>query len=221
MGESNNSLAKISLGINAVLLICVIILFVKMPSGDVAVTGESDGADSVPTFVSASADGQMKIGFFNTDSLNSNLAFVKELEKEIEQANKDAEDKMLRKQREIDAWNKKWEAKGNLLSTEQEQYMREAQEMQNDAMMFEQQVQMELAQQQERLMMGHVTRVSNFTKMLAEREGFDMILSYQLGQNLVYVNPTMDCTAALAKLLNDDYNSTVNGAGLNDGAEGE
>ena len=219
MGDSS-SLAKVSLGINAVLIICVIVLFVKMPSG--SETAEAEEGDSIPTFVPASADGVLKIGYFNSDSLNANLAFVKELEKEIEQANKNAEDKMLRKQREIDAWNKKWENKGTLLSTEQEQYMREAQEMQQEAMMFEQNVQMELAQETERLMMGHVMRVSNFTKILAEKEGYDMIYSYQLGQNLVYVNPTMDCTNGLIKLLNDDYNSTINGANLEeDGAGAE
>ncbi|MBN4082171.1 OmpH family outer membrane protein [bacterium AH-315-B15] len=220
MGENKNSLAKISLGANAVLLICVIILFVKMPGGTSSV--DSDGNDSLPNFVSASADGQLKIGFFNTDSLNRNLTFVTDLEKEIEAANTKAENKMLGKQKEIDAWNKKWEAKGTLLSKEQEQYMKEAQQMQNDAMRFEQQVQMELAQEQERLMMGHVVRVSNFTKMLAEKEGYDMILSYQLGQNLVYVNPTMECTNALAKMLNDDYNGTINGANFDgDGAAGD
>lgn len=211
MGD-NSSLAKVSLGINAILVICVIVLFVKMPSGSEA--AETDKGDSIQKFVPASADGNLKIGYFNSDSLNANLAFVKELEREIEQANKNAEGRMLGKQREIDAWNKKWENKGTLLSTEQEQYMREAQEMQQEAMMFEQNVQMELGQETERLMMGHVMRVSNFTKMLAEKEGYDMIYSYQLGQQLVYVNPTMDCTNALVKLLNDDYNSTINGANI-------
>ncbi|MCG8575126.1 MAG: OmpH family outer membrane protein [Flavobacteriales bacterium] len=216
MGDSNNSLAKISLGINALLVICVIILFVKMPSGgDVA---DTDGNDSLPTFVPANPDGSLKIGYFNTDTLNANLMFVKDLERDIEEATKKAEDKMRRKQNEIDAWNQKWEKRGGPLSTEQDQYMREAQELQQDAMILEQEVQLELAQEQERLMMTHVMRISNFTATFAQQEGYDMILSYQLGQNLVYINPTMDCTAALTKLLNDDYQSST--ASLEDVEEG-
>ena len=114
---------------------------------------------------------------------------------------------MQKEQSKIDSWNKKWEARMPLLSGEQEVYQREMQKMQQDAMMAEQSIQMELAQSQEMIMFSHIQRISNFTKIYAEKNGFDMIMSYQIGQNPIYIHPSMDVTAGVVKLMNDDYNS--------------
>jgi outer membrane protein len=205
--ENNNMLAKISLGINAVLIIAVIALFVKMPGGEGGAEGD-EIAEGDSTKVLLPDDGKLTIAFFNSDSLTNNLLFVKDLEAEVQASQLRAEEKMLKKQREIDAWNKKWEKKGQLLPREQEKYMMEAQQMQQDAAMFEQQVQMELAQEQEMLMLTHFQRVSNFSKDYAENNNIDMVFSYQLGQNMVYCNPNMDVTSELIKVMNEDYNET-------------
>jgi Skp family chaperone for outer membrane proteins len=189
-----------------VLAICVVVLFFRSPSG--SGSSESDETDSVGVTEVVNTGGGLKIGFFHNDSLNSQSKFVQQVEKDIEKATSDAEAKMQRKQKEIEDWQKKWDAKQPLLSSEQEKYMMEAQKMQNDAMMFEQNLQMELGQTQERLMMTLVNRITMLTKVLAEKESFDMILSYQLGQNLIYISPKYDLTPKLVKLLDDDFQGT-------------
>ena len=208
MESNNNNLAKISMGMSIVLFICVIILFFRSPAAASA-DGESANAknDSAVSKRVVHDGDALNIAYFDMDSLNANSDFVKQLEKDIEQANKDAEIKMQRKQKEIDNWRKGWEDRGTLLSTEQVKYQEEAQQMQMDAMQFEQEVQNELAQKQERLMMAHVTRITNFSKRLAEEKGYDMIFSYQLGQNLMYATPSIDVTDQLVKILNDDFRS--------------
>lgn len=215
--ENNNMLAKLSLGINVVLIIAVIFLFVKMPSGG----GEAEVTDEADTTAFLLPDdGKLTIAFFNSDSLTNNLLFVKDLEMEVAASTKRAEQKMIKKQKEIEAWTAKWEKKGQLLPREQEKYMMEAQQMQQDAAMFEQQVQMELAQEQESLMFTHFQRVTNFTTEYAQKNNIDMVFSYQLGQNMVYCNPNMDITRDLIKVMNDDYNETFAEEG-EDGEEAE
>ena len=80
-----------------------------------------------------------KIAFFNMDSLSANTLLYAEIEKEMQSATKAAEQKMRNKQR--DNWKKKWEKKGKLLSSEEAQYMKEAEKIQTEAMQFEQNVQ--------------------------------------------------------------------------------
>ena len=69
MENNGSSLAKISLGINVLLIIAVIILFVKMPGSageDVAVDDNDTTSNSLPSIPD---DGELKIGFFYGDSL--------------------------------------------------------------------------------------------------------------------------------------------------------
>jgi Skp family chaperone for outer membrane proteins len=150
-----------------------------------------------------------KMGFFNLDSLNSKLSLFKEIEGEIQASAKKAEQKMKNKQAEINNWEKKWSSKGQLLSSEQEKYMQEAQQMQQKAAMFEQNVQMQMQQEQAQLMETYALRLSGFTKDYAQNNGFDAIQAYQFGQSLWYYNPSLDITDALAKIMNDDYNSST------------
>jgi len=206
MENNNNTLAKIALAISVVLMILVIILFTKLPSAtennndEIAKTNDSSKTESIivnpPT---------TNIAFFNMDSLGAKLDLYKEIEAGINKATKDAEDKMKRKQAEISNWEKKWASKGQLLSTEQEQYMKEAQNMQNDAMGFEQRVQMELAKKQDELMLTYATRISNHCKEFAEEKGFDAVLAYTFGQNVWYYNPALDVTDELAVKMNASF----------------
>jgi len=217
MENKGNSLAKIAIGLNVALILAVIILFVKMPSSNEE-TADVDTTDNDSTeTVQLVDDGKLTIGFFYADSLNSKLLLMKDIEKEMSDAQASMQSRMQGKQRELDNWQKKWQDRGPLLSTEQEQYAMEAQQKQQDAMMFEQNLQMELAQKQEQLMMSYITRVSATSKRLAEDKGYDFILSYQIGQNVFYASPLMDVTNDIVELMNADYREST---GVSDSADG-
>lgn len=206
--ENNNKLAKLSLAINAVLIIFIIMAFVKIGKSNSNLVSVNN-TDTTSTGETVHIEPTGKIGFFNLDSLNSQLALFKEIEQEMQNSAKNAENKMKKKQAEINAWEQKWSKKGQLLSSEQEQYMKEAQNMQNDAMQFEQNVQMKMVQEQESLMQTYALRLSNFTKDYAQDNGFDAVFAYQFGQSLWYYNPALDITNDLAKIMNDDYASST------------
>ncbi len=207
MEKSNNTLAKVAIGINLVLIVAVIILFTKLPGSTVETTDNQE--DTTKTTIKD--DGELRIGYFNADSLSANLLIMKDLEAEMAKASTDAENKMKAKQREFDSWQAKWQNRGMLLPNEQEQYQMEAQQKQQEAMMFEQNIQMEVGQKQEMLMFSHIQRISNFAKIYAEENNYDYILSYQMGQNLFYASPNMNVTDGLVELMNEDYNATFSG----------
>jgi len=69
-------------------------------------------------------------------------------------------------------------------------------------MEFERRVQMELAKEQDDLMLTYATRVSNHCKKFGEENGYDAIMAYTFGQNVWYYNPNLDITNQLAKQMN-------------------
>ena len=123
---------------------------------------------------------------------------------------------MRQKEREIQAWQEKWANKGQLLSTEQEKYAREAQQKEQEIALFQQQVQFELAQTQEGLTVSAIQRITSATKEFSEKRGYEYVFSYQFGQNLYYASPGNDITNDLLEVLNEDYIE-----GTNDSTEEE
>ncbi|MFK8039390.1 MAG: OmpH family outer membrane protein [Crocinitomicaceae bacterium] len=210
--ENKNTLAKVALVINVILIILVIILFTRTGQADTATSSNntkisSDGDSS--TISSRNIESTGKIAFFNMDSLNSKLKLYSEIEKEIQTAGKAAEKKMRNKQRDIDNWKAKWEKRGQLLSSEQEAYYKEAEKIQNEAMQFEQNVQIKLQQEQEGLMTTYALRISNFTEDFAIANGYDAVFSFQFGQSPWYYSNSLDVTNELAEVMNADFSSAT------------
>lgn len=206
--ENNNQLAKISLGINVLLVVAVIILFVKMPSGTADAT-EVEENDSLSTSVEVQNDGELTIAYYNGDSLN-NTQFFMDLQKSMQESSSKAENKLISKQKEIENWSARWneKAQGGLLPNEQERYYKEAGEKEQELAMLQQQVQIEAAQEQEQLMMTMYSRVNLYAKSFAENNNIDILLQCQLGNNISYVGPSMDVTSQFVNHVNKEYGET-------------
>lgn len=214
--ENKNTLAKVALGINVVLIILVVILFTKVGKSDVTSSNSnlntSNGSDSIELNDTPTAS-TGKIAFFNMDSLSANTLLYAEIEKEMQSATAAAEQKMRNKQRDIDKWKTKWEKKGKLLSSEEAQYMKEAEKIQTEAMQFEQNVQIKLQQEQEEYMKTLALRISNYTSDFAKANGYDALFAYQFGQSPWYYNSTLDVTKSLVQEMNAEFKATT--AGVN------
>ena len=206
MENKGNSLAKISLAINIALIIAVIILFVKMPSSGDSSEAIASNDSTVVNTVPIVDDGQLRIGYFMSDSLSTNLLLTKEIETLMADAQKNAESKMAAAERKVQKWQEKWAGGGQLLPNEQKKYAEEAPKIEQDYMRSQQEIQMELGAKQEEFMFTLITRITNSSKVLAEKNGYDYILSYQLGQNIYYGSPNFDVTDELIAIMNADYN---------------
>lgn len=210
MENNSKKLAVISLVINAILVIAVIILFVKMPSGNTESDVVVSGNDSLPMDLGKMHEKgeNAVVVYYNSDSLNTQSKFVIDLQNEIMTAQADAEKQLQSEQGKMMSWEKKWKDKGMLTSTEQEQYMKEGTKMQEDMMMLQQQLEQQLYEVQNTLTMTGIQRITKYTQDLALANGYDFILSYQLGGQVVFVNPKMDITNELIEMMNADWDAT-------------
>ena len=208
MENKTNKLAVISLIINAVLIIAVIILFVKMPSaGGEEVVKPLDSDTTVDYSKMHEKGDNAVVVYYQSDSLNTRSKFVIELQEEIKNAQINAEKRLQAKQNELMSWDKKWQEKFPLISSEQERYMQEGQKKQEELMALQQQLEGELYETQNRLTIAGVTRISKYTKDLAVANGYDFVLSYQLGGQVLFCNPKMDITDELIEMMNADYDA--------------
>lgn len=196
-------LAKVSLGINAILIVAVVVLFVKSPSGS---AGEVDGDDS--SLVHIPDNGELTIAYYNSDSLSTQSDFVVDLQEQIQLSTTKAQDKMAGKEREIQRWQQSWEEKGSLMPREEQKYMEEAQSKQMEIAQFEQNLNMEVQMEQEKLMITLYMRLQNYAKTFCEKNEIDMLVSFQMGQNVIYMNPQFDVTSQFLIHVNAEYNST-------------
>ncbi len=206
MENNNNSLAKISLGINLLLVIAVIVLFMKSPSGETSVSDREPVDTTDLTGLGEKGETSVVV-YYNSDSLNTKSKFIMDLQKEIMKAQTDAEASMKSKEDEYMRWQKRWEDKQPLMSHEEQQYMQEAQQKQNEIMMFQQQLEQDLYMKQSELTISGVNRVALYARELALSNNYDFVLQYSLGQNIVYCNPKMDVTEELLEIMNSDYSN--------------
>lgn len=204
MENKSNSLAKISLGINLLLVVAVIVLFMKSPSGNNNLS-DREPIDTNDVSMLGDKGEQSVVVYFNSDSLNLNSLFIVDLQAQIMQAQIDAERSMKAKEDDYMRWQRRWEEKQPLLSQEEQQYMQEAQQRQNDIMVFQQQLEQDLYAEQSKLTLTGLNRISMYARELALGNNYDFILQYAIGQNIVYCNPKMDVTNELVDLMNADY----------------
>jgi Skp family chaperone for outer membrane proteins len=209
MENNTNRLAVISLIVNAILVICVIILFVKMPSGTNGTEETTiQPTDSLDTSKMNEKGDNAVIVYYNSDSLNTQSKFVMELQKEIQDAQINAEKRLQSKQSELMKWDEGWQKKMPLLSTEEQKYMQEGQKKQQELMELQAQLEQELFETQNRLTLSGVNRITMYCANLASQKGYDYVISYQLGGQVLFCNPKMDITSELIELMNADYDST-------------
>lgn len=206
MQNNSNKLAVLSLIINAFLALAVIILFVRNPKASGEADHSSNPVDTTMDVSNLSEKGEgAVIVYYNSDSLNTKCKFIMDLQQEIMDAQKNAESRMASKQKEVENWQKKWAEKGKLLSHEEEQYAKEYQEKEMEMMKLQQELEQTLFQTQNELTLTGVTRIQNYSRDLALENGYDYVISYQLGGQFLFCNPKMDITDALIDRMNSDY----------------
>lgn len=222
MQNNSNKLALLSLIINGFLAMAVIILFVRNPkaSGE----AENDKPTPVDTMdvskLNEKGQGAV-IVYYNSDSLNTKCLFIMDLQKEIMDAQVKAENRMASKQKEVENWQKKWQDRGPLLSNEEQQYAKEYEEKQMEMMELQQELEQGFLETQNRLTLTGITRIQSHCRDLALTNGYDYVISYQLGGQFLFCNPKMDITDSLIDRMNAEYESTGGGATPAEDATGE
>jgi len=152
----------------------------------------------------------LNIVYVNADSIIQNYSYYKSLRKSMEA-------KMLRSEKELESEAKKFEAdyldaQKRAATMSQEQLAMTEQlfmQKQQNIMMLRESLAQELSEEEEKLDLLLRRKIQAYFKRLSKEKGYDYVLSYHQGSNVVYGNPVHDITAMVLGDLNREYAATL------------
>lgn len=194
---------NLSLILNAVLLVAVATLFFLRQKDQKAA---SQTALIIPPTSNA---GGMKIAYINADTLDTKYEWLKQqreaLEKRLTSLSASFENKMRAHQEKSMAFQQKAEA-GNTppaeLQKEYEILAQQEQRLQEEGARMEK----SLAEDRRKAMEGMYTQLEEKLKTLRDKIGYDYILSYSRGGQILMANDSLDITKQVLELLNEKKN---------------
>lgn len=219
---------KLQSGLLAILAVAVVVLYILhfsnnagqktsnlsenggMQSADEAL---EDGSDVLLDDLSesdmqtiANASGTMKIVFVNADSIITQYNYYKKLRTNMEA-------KAMRSERELEIEGRKLEqeyadAQKKAANMSQEQLAFTEQTLmkkQQNVMVLRESLAQELAEEEAKLDKQLRDKVQSYFKRLSKLEGYDYVMSYHNGSNVIYGAKQHDITARVVADLNAEY----------------
>lgn len=195
---------NLSLILNAILAIAVIVLFVKVYSGDSASGSTKKVASNDSTSVS-----DMPIAYINVDSLLLNYQFAKDANESLIKRQEDSRlninTKARQLQNEFDEFERKLENNAFLsrdrAEQEQSRLMKRRQELQE----LEGQLSQQLMQTQQKMSEELRDTIDSFLKEFNKDGKYQLILSNTSSDNVLFATPGYDITDEVTKLLNERF----------------
>ena len=191
---------KISMFINAILLIAVIVLYILF------FTGEKQA--SVKDIQPQALTGMLRIGYVESDSILASYTLALEKSKELEEKGKNLEATLKKRQDqyEKDASYFQEQVSNNKLSEQSAQYIyNQLMEEQQKIYDLQNQYSAELAEMEMQVNIMLLDSVTNFLERYNRQFSFDYILGHNPGSNLLLKNPKYNITKQVIKGLNDEY----------------
>jgi outer membrane protein len=200
-------LSKLSLGINALLIIAVAFLFFKMSKLSTPNSAELLPANSA--FTSPEGPKGAVLAYVDGDSLNAKYQFIIDKTKALE-ANYNAAELKVRKEyekRQKDVQDIMTYAQSNKISDEEAAlYEERLQQLQYEMQQIEQQQSQSVMKKEQELQSELMDRVSKFMEGYAKAKGIDYVVNYQRNTNFIlFGNNAYDVTADVIALLNAEY----------------
>lgn len=190
-----------SIGLNIVLLIAVIVLYVLHFSGNSGKAGEQTNVAAVVP--------DAKIVYINMDSLLSNYLQSRELNeaflKKVEDNRTDLNMKAKRFEEEVVAFQQKLENNGFISRERAEQAQAELMVKRQNLQKLDQELMENTQREQIELNQKLYTDITNFLKEYNKTKGYQLILSTTLGGNVFYAEEGFDITKDVVEKLNQQY----------------
>ncbi len=191
-------LSKISLAINAVLLILVINLYIQ--------NCDENNEENVIVEQSENDDTNFRIAFLNTDTLDLNYQFtidaVETLQKEMEKKQRRLERKATKLQQEYQMLQQSARSMTPVqLQAAQQRVVQMEQEIQN----MQNDLSNELAQEQNDLQIKLINQLDSFLLRYNERENYDYIIKKHAASEVLIANTKYDITEEVLEMLNKEY----------------
>ena len=207
-------LSKISLGINALLIVAVVVLFVRTSKSSSAV----ESPELLPensAFTSPDGPKGAVMAYINGDSLNAKYKFIVDKTRLLEQKYKQAE---LNVQKEYNARKVEvdqlmaYAQSGQMKDSEAPDVEAKLLQLQNEMQNIEAQASKAVMEREAELQNDLMERVNFFMDNYAKAKGIDYIVNYQPTTNFIlYGNNAYDVTSEVISLLNAEYEKELAG----------
>lgn len=153
------------------------------------------------------------ISFYHMDSIHSNFEYYIKVKTEMEEKEKYYNNSVEAKRSKLQNFlsKKEKEIAAQLLSeNEIVQVQNKLQQMNEELMQFEQSEGIKL--QQEIILANQEVskKIEAFGKLFSEQNNIDVLLAFLSGQQINYINPSMDVSAAFVDFLNDEQKKLEN-----------
>lgn len=191
-------LAKISLAINAVLLILVVNLYVQNCDDNTA-------EEPVQTAIESS-DSALKIAYINTDTLDMHYLYaidiVNTLKDEMEKKQRRLERKATKLQQEFDQLQ---QSARTMTPTQLQAAQQRAMQMEQEIQMMQNDLANEFTEEQTELQVNLVNDLDSFLLEYNSEAHYDFIIKKHNASELLIANESYDITADVLKKINDRY----------------
>ena len=194
----NLRMKNINLLLNIVLTLAVVLLFALYFNGK---KGSSDVAGNV-----AAGSANMRIAYFNSDSIMANYQLVKDEKAKMEQDMKSAEDQFAAEQKQFQKDVEEFQARAQFLTiTDKEAREAKLGRKQQELAQLEQTLSNQLAENESAVTKRIFDSMKGFMDDYAKKNKFTYVLSYARGGQVWYADSTLDITSDMLKHLNEDY----------------
>jgi len=193
---------------NSIVIIAGIFILVSCGGKSNNDKGANDKKIDTPVF----NDG-LKIGYYHNDSINENYKLIDAITKDIESEVKKISTGFEQKVKNFENWARSYDEKmrnNMLISSEIEKFQQQYQQRQMELEQEQQNLQMRVQQIQNENLLKAFNRVEDFCKRYAEENGYDLILQYAKGGQIMYISASMDITSDIVKGLNAEYDDLNN-----------
>ena len=190
-------LSKISLAINAILLVLVINLYVQNCNTE---------SDETAVEQVESTDNNIRIAFLNTDTLDLNYLFtidvVETLQKEMEKKQRRLERKAMKLQQE---YSQLQQSARSMTPVQLQAAQQRVVQMEQEIQVMQSDLANELAQEQNDLQIQLINKLDSFLLRYNDRENYDYIIKKHAASEVLIAKAQYDITKEVLDMLNKEY----------------
>jgi outer membrane protein len=160
--------------------------------------------DSISTFDFSN----LKVAFVNSDTVSTHYLFAKDVQQSLLKKQNSAKNQVKNKYNEYQIMVDDYQQSAKIMGqSEAEEKAQRIGLLENEIMQLEQTLNQKLSTEELQVTTKYVTQTNVYMQKIGGKLGYDYVLSYRLGGEMLYANPKLDITNQVIIMLNDEYKS--------------
>lgn len=196
---------NLSLVLNAVLLVAVGVLFFLHFSTNGGVEETEDNAEKAGT-------SEYAIAYINADSVLKNYDFFKDMQEKLKERGEKLEQEYQNRAQGLQKEVNDYQRNVNNLTIGQAKAVEEnLMKKQQNLRLYQESLAQELMKEESKINQELYEKVTSFIKDYSDDKGFELVVKYNQGSDILYANEGMDITQAVISGLNTRYKENKEG----------